>query len=230
MENKEEENKEIEEKPVYKQLKRGACIHYEEGGVTLNNKLWQNKFVKAISYVLQTFRYRGIILIFTLPYIDFLDMNTRKMLDASWETITIDRVNNKVHLRPKLLNWSSKKQKFYERFLRVSGTGRKKAIKIDNWGVPKPSAKLWSDYEKKKDKFINKLYGDIMQDIRSDKKIVEKVVEEKELTLKQAETIKLMNIHHNTEKVAGILGLTVGSVYEQLRWAKKKGYIPNKPL
>ena len=79
-----------------KQLKRGAVIVYEEGGVSLNIKNWQQRFVKAMSYILQTFRYKGFILIFTLPFIDFLDTSTRKMLNASFETMNIDLQEQKV--------------------------------------------------------------------------------------------------------------------------------------
>ena len=178
-----------------------------------------------MSYILETFRYKGYILIFTLPQIDFLDTNTRKMLDAQFEPVGIDRTAMKVHLKPKLLQWNPKQRKTYERFLRVT-MAKGKTVKLKDWGVGKPSAKLWKEYSKKKNEFTSKLYKEIRDDIVADKmaKNPKKEIANKELTHKQRETYDLMKTGMTVEEVAAKQGVAVNSIYERIKYATKKGY------
>jgi ABC-type oligopeptide transport system ATPase subunit len=140
-------------------LKPGSVILWDEAGIDLSNRNWQSVTNKMLNALLQTFRSRNFILIFTVPFSDFVDASSRKLFHADFETQRINKALQEVVIKPKLLQYNPNLKKWYRKYLKVSSNG--KMIKIKRWAVPKPSDELIKVYEAKKVLFANDLNKDI---------------------------------------------------------------------
>lgn len=141
-------------------LKSGSVILWDEAGIDLSNRNWQSTMNKVINYLLQTFRHRNFILIFTVPYTDFLDAASRKLFHANFETVGINRQKKTCTVKPKMLQYNANMNKFYAKYLKAIKNHRK--VKIRRWAVPAPSKELIKKYEEKKLEFTSNLNKDIM--------------------------------------------------------------------
>jgi len=140
-------------------LKSGSVIVWDEAGVNLSNKNWQSAINKLMNFLLQTFRHRNFVLIFTVPYSDFVDASTRKLFHADFQTVSINRQKNTCRIKPKLLQYNASLRKTYYHYLKM--LNQEGGCKIKRWDVPKPSDDLIDAYEHKKTLFTNKLNNDI---------------------------------------------------------------------
>ena len=140
-------------------LKPGSVIIWDEAGIDLSNRNWQSLTNKMLNALLQTFRHKNFILFFTVPYHDFIDVSSKKLFHADFETQRINKNKGEVVLKPKLLQYNSNLQKWYRKYLKVSQNGA--VVKIRRWKVPKPSDGLISKYEEKKNEFTIGLNKDI---------------------------------------------------------------------
>jgi|GEM_PF-1668292 len=68
---------------VLDEAKRGDCIIFDEAGVGLPAREWQSLQNKLLSYVLQTFRYQNICVIFTTPHVSYIDKQVRHLINYS---------------------------------------------------------------------------------------------------------------------------------------------------
>jgi len=65
----------------------GSVIVFDEAGVGINAKQFQSTTNKMINYIMQVFRYRNLIVFFTVPHFDFIDKSTRSLFHAMIEPI-----------------------------------------------------------------------------------------------------------------------------------------------
>lgn len=140
-------------------IKSGNVIVFEEMGVSMSNKSWQSLTNKMLNFCFQTFRHRNFIVLMNSPYMDFVDASTRKLFHAELRTVSIDLGTCQVKLKPRLIQYNSRYQKFYYKRLRM--VVNRKTIPIKDWLVDKPSEKLILDYEKAKTNFTTKLFSTI---------------------------------------------------------------------
>ena len=96
-------------------LKRGSVIIWDEAGIDLSNRNWQSNINKMLNFLLQTFRHKNFILILTVPYQDFLDASSRKLFHADIETVSIDKREKRVIVKPKLLQYNPGMKKWYRK-------------------------------------------------------------------------------------------------------------------
>jgi len=151
--------------------RKGVAILWDEAGIDLSNRSWQSMTNRLLNFLLQTFRHRCFVLIFTTPYNSFIDKSTRKLFHAEFSTTNIDFKNNTVRLKPKLIQYNARYDKFYHKWLRVA-TG-KGAYPLKQWNIPKPSVQILEDYETKKEDFTRQLNEDIqveLENLDTDKK------------------------------------------------------------
>jgi len=141
------------------ELKAGSVIIWDEAGIDLSNRNWQSVTNKMLNALLQTFRHRNFILFFTVPYHDFIDSSSKKLFHADFETQKINKGEQKVIIKPKLLQYNSNLSKWYRKYLKVSLKGS--IVKIRRWKVPKPSDELIKEYEIKRKMFTKNLNKDI---------------------------------------------------------------------
>jgi hypothetical protein len=68
---------------VLDEAERGNVVIFDEAGVGLPAREWQSLQNKLINYVLQTFRYQNICVIFTTPHISYIDKQVRHLFNYS---------------------------------------------------------------------------------------------------------------------------------------------------
>lgn len=141
--------------------RKGVVIVWDEAGIDLSNRNWYSITNKVLSFLIQTFRHKNFILLFTVPYSDFVDTATKKLFHAEFETCGIDIGKQTVAIKPKFLQYNSDKKKWYRKYLKVKVKGSSKRVKIRRWNVPKPSQELIDEYEKKKNSFTGQLNQEI---------------------------------------------------------------------
>ena len=141
-------------------LKSGSVVIWDEVGVDLSNRSWQSTTNKLLNYLLQTFRHRNIILLFTAPYSDFVDALTRRLFHAEFKTESINYEKQTTKLKPQLIQYNSRIKKFYFKYLRLV-TKEYGVVPITAWHVPAPSKELIQAYEAKKAQFTKELNREI---------------------------------------------------------------------
>jgi ABC-type dipeptide/oligopeptide/nickel transport system ATPase component len=146
-------------------LKPGSVIVWDEAGIDLSNRNWQSVTNKMLNALLQTFRHRNFILFFTVPYNDFIDLATRKLFHADFETQHINKGEQTVTIKPKLLQYNSNMGKWYRKYLKVNHRG--KITKIKRWDIPKPDDELVKEYEMKRTMFTKNLNKEIDKQLAS---------------------------------------------------------------
>lgn len=133
-----------------KKLKKGSAIMFDEMSIDMDNRNWNSTTNKMINYLMQTFRYRGFIMLMNSPFMDFVDSKTRKLFHAEMSIKRIDFDTSECVLAPRLIQYNTRQQKFYYKRLRVINPHFGN-VPIDTWRVVKPSELLRKAYEQKKD-------------------------------------------------------------------------------
>lgn len=80
-------------------LNEGAAFIVDEMGASMGNRDWYTIGNKSVSVILQTFRYRRLIMIMTVPNMSFIDVHARKLINFLIETKKIDFASKKVKAR-----------------------------------------------------------------------------------------------------------------------------------
>lgn len=137
----------------------GEVLILDEAGVAISNRQhYMNKFNKAMSFLLQTWRHRNLILFVTVPDIAFVDKGIRKMFDAILECRKVIKTQKSVRADWKFVQVNPQSGKAYFHNLK-SGRGEFTV------NIGKPSIHLIHQYEKKKKEFTDKLYRDLEEKI-----------------------------------------------------------------
>lgn len=217
------EPKNEEDKILYK--KKYKVIIFDEAQTSVNKRDWQSRINKLFLYLLSTFRHQNIIVLFTSPFSDFMDSASMKLIHCKFECKGWNKNTKKSHLRPKMLQWNGKMQKFYEHSLYV--IKNKKCLKLQNWFVDCPPEHLIQPYEDKKMAFTMKLNAQITRELyEMENGKPDDVPREarKELTEVQVKTLQTMAKHETQQQAAAELGISVSAFNQNLMAAKKKGY------
>ena len=199
----------------------GKAILWDECGVDASNKTWQSLTNRLINFLLQTFRHKQFVLMFTAPYLDFVDSTTRKMFHAELSTVSIDFKKKTTKLKPQLIQYNSRTKKFYYKYLRIR-TENKRRLRLERWSVPKPPEWLITAYEQIKERFTDDLNISIEKQL--DELENKKTIERKPLTKLQQQAMSLMGKYNDVNKVAKEMGVSVKTVYFHIAMAKKKNY------
>ena len=202
-------------------LTKGSVIIWDEAGVELSSRSWQSQANKLINYLIQTFRHKNFILIFTAPYGDFIDVGTRKLFHAEFQTSKILMKEKKCRLKPKLLMYYPQLKKFYMPYLRTLDK-EVGMVKKKRWDVPAPSEKLIKDYEHKKDKFTAALNRTIQAGLNKIE-MEDNKENRKPLTDRQKE-VMFQVANYGLEVACEHLGLGKNGVLHNRYAAEKKGY------
>lgn len=145
-------------------LDKGSVIVWDEAGIDISSKNWMSTTNKLLNFLFQTFRHKCFVLIFTVPYSSFVDKSTRKLFHAELRTESINFNDETVKLKPQLIQYNGRLDKFYYKYLRVSN--RKGVAPITYWYVPKPSSQLITSYEQRKKEFTDKLNLKISNELK----------------------------------------------------------------
>lgn len=197
-------------------MKSGSVIIFDEAGVALSSRSWQSVQNKLLNYVLQTFRHRNYIVIFTAPHMGFVDAASRKLLHCYMETTGIDSVKKHVKLKPLLIQVSQRTSNPYYKYLRLVQKG-KKSTPIKRFMAGLASEKLREDYEKKKTLYTTELFSQIMDEIDEADKSSGKLTDYQKEIMEGLKT-------ENMSKLAVKMNINSTSVQQAVTLMKKKGY------
>lgn len=150
-------------------LSKGSVIVFDEAGVTLNARQWQQSSNQMIQHVLQTFRHKNYIVIFTAPHFGFIDKASRELFHCYMETQRIDFTNKKCILKPLMIQVAQRSGKMYFKYLRVILPKLGKT-ELKEVSLPLPSKQLLIDYELKKNAFTQYLNEEIEEKMKKDNK------------------------------------------------------------
>ena len=212
-------------------LTTGSAIIWDEFGVAANSRAWQSIDNKIINFLLQTFRHRCFILLFTAPYFDFVDSAAQKLFHAEFICKGINYTEQTGQVKPFLLQYNSHKKKTYRKFLRFRSERGIGKLKL--WNVKIPSEKLRKEYEEIKNSFTIDLNKELQRDLdnlenKKNAKQDKYEAEERILTEKQLKIVTSYQKYKNVARVAADCGTTTDNVYRHLAAVKKKGVILSK--
>ena len=136
-------------------LQPGNVIIFDEAGISGSNRnSYMNTLNKSLSFLLQTWRHRQIILFVTIPDIAFIDKGVRKMFDIVLESKGVVKKRKIVKMAVKFVQVNFQSGKAYFKSPRSSSH-------IVNTEIGKPSLKLINRYEKAKTNFTTELYNSL---------------------------------------------------------------------
>jgi len=204
----------------------GTVFVWDEFQIDSSNRNWMSLTNKLLNSLLSTFRHKNFILLINSPYADFIDSHARKLLHAEWEIKGINFVTERTIVKPMILQYNSRQQKTYYKYLRIKNN--KKVGPITKWSVPKPPKWILEEYERKKHEFTSELNKSI--EVQLNKLDTGKKTLSKELTLKQKEVLDLFLKSQNVSEVAKYLNLNKKTVRFHLQQIRKKGFDTEKPV
>lgn len=100
---------------------RGSVVIFDEAGCGMYNREWYSQSNKEIIKILQTFRTMGLIVIFTVPHLDYIDTQARKIFQYTIETQKVDHENKRTYAKIKRYKYDSMLEKSYNPYLRRGG-------------------------------------------------------------------------------------------------------------
>lgn len=145
-------------------LKSGSMILWDEAGVGIATREWYSVLNKSVNLIFQTWGYRNIGLLLTVPHISFVDSQTRKLCHAHIQTIKLSTkrkvVKAKIHnLAPLGADDIKRVRPRYDMGGRI--------LDVEYFEIKKPSAQLVHAYEKKKHEFSEKLSTSVQLELQT---------------------------------------------------------------
>ena len=117
------------------------------------------------NFILQTFRHRNIIVLFSTPDLSFIDKTARKLFHLTFEADRIDRKNNLCYMKPKIVENNPMMDKIYHKYPVVIRNGEQ--VKINRIAFGLPSKELIKAYEEKKDAYTAELNKSVFEDLKA---------------------------------------------------------------
>lgn len=137
-------------------LKKGSVIIFDEAGVGLGSRTWYEH--KDINSILQTFRHKNYIVLFTVPSFDFVDKQARELFHAYLQMTFIDYNKKQSSCRVLLMQNNPQYGKVYYKSPRIKLNGSTMKQRIMK--VRTPSEGIIKLYEEKKSRFTGSLLMD----------------------------------------------------------------------
>ena len=143
---------------------KGQMFISEEVGTQASNRTHQNIANRAYSFIVQTFRAKGMILFFNVPSFNFIDSQVRKQLHYLIETKMIDTKRKACIIKTLELQYNSRMDKLYTHNL-ICRTEKNEILELDLISIPKIPKSLELIYEKYKSDFINDLNRELQNSL-----------------------------------------------------------------
>ena len=203
-------------------LKKGSCILFEEGQVSMDRRSWYSISNKMINYILSTFRHLNLSVIFTTPELTYIDSNSVKLFHCYLETEHIDFNNDTSTIRPKLIQTDHRTGKTYYKYLRVFMDNRIHIL--DRLILKKANKQLLAQYEIKKKQFTENLNRRISLEIKKIEEIQGIKNEKIKVLTEQEEYIyKLHSSGYSISQISQVTGKRPDQLYAILSKVRNKG-------
>jgi hypothetical protein len=129
-------------------LQKGQAIIFDEAGVGMDAKTWYSISNRLMGYLIQTFRYLNLAVVFTTPSIKYIDKGIRGLFHARIETKGINKRKQTVKTKIYFLKLNFDGDTIHY-LPRIRAPGTKRIIVIDHYNFSLPSSKLIDEYEAK---------------------------------------------------------------------------------
>ena len=145
------------------EISKGQCVLLDEAGIIVSNReSYMNKYNKAMSHILQTWRHRNIILLVTVPNISYIDKGLRSMFDSLCITREVVKSRGVVKVDWKFIQTNYQMGKTY--YHRAKSALRE----VLNIEIGKPTLKIRRTYEKRKVEFTSELYEKLKGELKGE--------------------------------------------------------------
>lgn len=196
----------------------GRCMVYEEMGTSVGKLDFATMQNKSISQFFQICRAMNGIMICNVPHAGQISSDVYKMMQLTFEMVSINRTNNTSTAVVKYLQINPKTGDDYSHWLVVEdGFG---GNNIERISVKLPSKKLRDEYEKIKSKFINDYTETLFERLEAKERKEKRAFGG--LTAKQEEVLDLL-LHNTAEYTATALGIDLSAVYAHKKAIERKG-------
>lgn len=141
-------------------LKRGNVVILDEAGTAIDSHRWFTFNNRAIKYIFETFRQDNLIVIFTVPIIDFIDANVRKLFKFYMETEDVFRKERVCRVMVRKLKYNQ----LYKKLLNPMPIYRMpdgRVMKFNKFYLKKADVGLIREYEKISSPFKKELKQDL---------------------------------------------------------------------
>lgn len=145
---------------VNSDLPAGSAILCDEIGSWLSSRDWYSIQNKLMSIVLETYRFKQLFVIWTVPNIRMIDVNLRDLCHATIETLAIDRKNNVCKCKFKYRQVNPMTGKSYDKFP-VIRNKKNELVTVTRINVHRPPKRVEDIYLDMKRKHLNKVYKEI---------------------------------------------------------------------
>jgi len=206
---------------VLDQAERGDVVIFDEAGVGLPAREWQSLQNKLLGYVLQTFRYQNICVIFTTPHVSYIDKQVRHLVNYSGVALGYDSSKDAF-----LTRWYVRQNNpfsdtpQYEPFA-LFEDGKK--VELGDVHVPFPH-ELVDEYEKKARKRKSDIRKEALQKIEAmklgvregiDGRALRKIKNQTEAFFALIQYLKEQGL--SNRKIAAILNVTPASLGQWIK-------------
>jgi predicted NACHT family NTPase len=142
-------------------IKKGGCIVFDEVGVGVNKRLWFTVVNRAANMTFQTMRSRNFTSIFTTPFPDYVDNDTRKLFQITFRYFA-SKKNRRIFSAYKNIYNEMRQKYFYQK---MSFSLKGSHITLAKVVFRKPPAGLIRKYEAMKQEFQDKLYDKVFKEV-----------------------------------------------------------------
>lgn len=195
---------------VNSNLRRGSVIIWDECGVEFDSRTFYSVANRLISYTLETFRHRNLIVFFNVPSSSMVDLNLRRLFHYQFEAVAIDYEKSMCIIKPlEIENTNRYKTKTYFKYPRIRDkTGR--IVTINRLEVGLPPEDITEEYEKRKTEFTTWLNRKAEQELmRSeqrkefDPKAIDPIVEDVKRNIDKYTSVRKGSKYVNTTAILG---------------------------
>lgn len=155
-----------------KELPSGSFIIADEIGSWMGARDFLSETNKLLSYVIQTFRFKRLGVIWTLPLKQQADLNIRSMCDATVETMAVLKEDKLCLAKLKMTETNAMSGNVYHKFPIVRRLDGQK-VTITEAYFRCPSKKLIDAYEEKKKEHMDKFYDKIIDGFKTEDGMLE---------------------------------------------------------
>ena|SRR3990167_1671379 len=161
-----EEFMDILNNPAKYNMDKGSVMVFEEVGIGMAARQFMRESNRLFNFVMQSFRHKNYVVFFNTPIVDFLDVQSRRMLHCLMTTGGINETQKYSILKPFFLVQDLMTGSFLPKYFRIRDSAAQKTLKITQLHVKLPSKELIKQYELKKNKFTHKLNRAILEKVK----------------------------------------------------------------
>lgn len=141
--------------------RRGRVKILDEAGVGTYHRNWYNFLNKAMSHLVQTFGYMGLVTIVVAPVSGFIDKDLRSMFDYKVELLKKDDRNRRVTASVMQLQYNQDQDKIYRKYLHGYWPEQDRRARVTRYRFAYPSEERLRRYFELANAFKKRLADDL---------------------------------------------------------------------